>query len=101
MATFKLQISTIDNNILEFKKGMWFNCDLVVPLGVQVIRMYDKSECIVSKKVYLFGYQGHRYGLEDFSTMDQFIDYRNFHCLSCLTYEDCYLTFGGQSLSLY
>lgn len=72
---------------------MWFDCDLVTPLGVSVIRQFNSSECIVSKKVYLFGYGGVRYGIDEgISTMQDFLDYRDMHCIPYLVYDGCFIT---------
>ena len=102
MSRFKLTIDTIDNEILEFPRSMWFDCDKVFQLGLQVIRQFNSSECIVSKKVFLLGYCGRRFGTTVFSTPEDFLSYINSNCQTeecCyLTYGDCYLTFNGEKI---
>lgn len=104
MPKFKLSIDTIDNDILEFPRILWFDCSSVVELGLQVIRQYDSNECIVSKKVFLLGYGGHRFGTTVFMTPSDYLNYVNSNCVSAeddccyVTYQGCYLTFNGKKI---
>lgn len=80
-------------------------CDLVIPLYQDIVRAYDQNECIVARKVYLVSYGGHLYGTFDFTTMAEFVDYRNRNCikkpLCCdLVYNDCYVTFNGKIITI-
>jgi len=102
VAKFKITVHVENENILEFPKTLWFDCDLVIPLGENVIRQYNSSECILARKVYLFGYNGIRYGCFDFKTMQDFIDFRNDNCIGSdddcckLLYNGCYITYNNK-----
>lgn len=97
---FSLPIRTIDNNILEFDKDMYFDCDKVVPIGNDVIRMFNSSECIVSKEVFIFYYEGHRYGISG-ENLSSFVELKNQACDDCcyITYAGCFVTYKGQNIT--
>lgn len=90
--TFKFTAHTIDGKILEFPYSFWMRCDLVTPLYQGIVRAYDKNECIVARKVYLVSYGGHLYGTEDFTNMEDFVEYQQ---TNCLVKDICYLLFFG------
>lgn len=92
---FKITVNIIDGNILQFPQELWFDCDLVKPADEGVIRQFNSSECIVSRKSFLFTYQGRRFGTGEFSTLQEFITYRNANCVTAADDPCCYLTFGG------
>lgn len=91
-STFRFTANTLDGRILEFPLTVDMRCDLVIPLYQDIVKEYDKDECIVARKVYLVSYGGHLYGTFDFTTMEEFIEYRN---RNCIEKECCYITFGG------
>lgn len=102
-STFLFTANTLDGKILEFPLPVNMRCDLVVPLYQDIVRDYDKDFCIVARKVYLVSYGGHVYGTLDFTTMQQFVDYRNVSCglqQGCcfITFNGCYITFNGQKI---
>lgn len=102
---FKLIINALNGQILRTPREQWFDCDLVVPLGLQVIRQYDGNECINAKKVYLLAYQGMTFGTDVFSTMDGYVEYRNANCDAAdpccyILFGDCYITYNGRKISI-
>jgi hypothetical protein len=102
VARFKITVSTIDGNILEFPKELWVDCSLVTPVGEQVVKFYNKEECVVSKKVYMVVYQGHKYGLDNFTDLQQFLDYLNSQCRTekcCdIAVNGCIVTYQGKNI---
>lgn len=92
---FKITVSVKNEVLLETPQTLWFDCDQVIPLGEQVVRQYNSSECIVSRKAYLFSYLGVRFGSFDFQTLDDFINYRNTNCTIVPKSDCCILTHGG------
>lgn len=102
MARFKITVSTIDGNLLEFPKTIWVDCSLVTPVGMGVVKWYDSSESIVSRSVYQVVYQGHCYGLDDFKTLDEFLTYRNSQCVEdkCCNVAifGCTITYQGKNI---
>jgi len=104
-STFKFTANTLDGNILEFPLIVDMRCDLVIPLYQDIVKAYDKDECIVARKVYLVSYGGHLYGTFDFTTLEEFVEYRNSSCIpveECcyLTYAGCYITFNGERITI-
>lgn len=98
--TFKFTANTIDGKILEFPQIVNLRCDMVKPLGNEVIRQFNGNECIVAKKVYLVFYDGHVYGTTQFNSLDSFLLYRNANCkpfckLPYFTLNNCFFTLGG------
>ncbi len=81
-------------------KDIWVVCDQVVPLGLQVIRQANSSECFVARSAYMFSFQGVLYGSFSFNTLQEFIDYRNTNCtiLECCTVlvNGCMLSYNGK-----
>lgn len=97
---FNFTAHTIDGQLLDIPKVIQMDCDLVKPLGQNVIRQYDKLMCIVARKVYLVFYGGHNFGTTDFTNTTEFLDYRNSECCG-LTYGNCILTYDGKNLSIW
>lgn len=101
---FQITVSVIDERLLESPVTQWFDCDLVVPLGIGIVRQFNSSECIVAREAYLFSHDGHRYGTFQVNTMDEFLAYRNSECIPVIegccyiTYAGCYLTFNGKKI---
>ena len=103
MATkFKITICIENGNLLASTKDVWVDCNQVVPLGEQVIRESNSSECFVARKAYMFSFLGVLYGTFLFKTLQEFVNYRNDNCVSTtvddcciLTYKGCALTFKG------
>lgn len=102
--TFKFTAHTIDGKLLEFPSTFWMRCDLVTPLYRDIVRAYDKNECIVARKVYLVSYGGHLYGTEDFTNMPDFVDYVRANCnvRSCCfaIYNNCFVTINGKRVTI-
>lgn len=78
--TFIFLADTVDGKILEFPEVFHLKCDLVKPLGVDIIRQYSKTECIVAKKVFLIYYAGQVFGSTQFTNVGQFVMYLNNVC---------------------
>ena len=78
--TFIFLADTVDGKILEFPKVFNLRCDLVKPLGCDIIRQYTKTECIVAKKVFLIYYAGQVFGSTQFTGVFQFTQYMNNAC---------------------
>lgn len=78
--TFIFLADTVDGKILEFPKVFSLRCDLVKPLGCDIVRQYTKTECIVAKKVFLIYYAGQVFGSTQFTGVFQFTQYMNNAC---------------------
>lgn len=98
--TFEFVANTLDGRILEFPLPVQMRCDMVIPLYEDIVKAYDKSECIVARKVYLVSYGGHLYGTFDFSSMEDFVNYWDSNCRCCITFGDCVLTFDDKVITL-
>jgi len=98
--TFEFVANTLDGKILEFPLPVQMRCDLVIPLYQDIVKAYDKSECIVARKVYLVSYVGHLYGTFDFTTLEEFVEYRDSKCVCRLSYNGCIITFNGRPIFL-
>lgn len=102
--TFKFTAHTVDGKILEFPYPFWMRCDLVKPLYQDIVRAYDKNECIVARKVYLVWYAGHLYGTEDFTNMPDFVEYVRTHCqvrVCCFAMlGGCFITINGRRITI-
>lgn len=104
--TFKFTADTIDGKIQEFPQTFDLRCVRVKPLGVDIVRQYNKTQCIVAKKVFLIYYEGQVFGSTQFSSVVQFVQYVNNSCRSfCvpayLTIDNCYLDLNGCHVRLY
>jgi hypothetical protein len=95
---FKFTANTLDGRILEFPKVVNMLCDKVIPLYQDIVKAYDKDECIVAREVYLVNYGGHLYGTTDFTTMDEFVSYRNSNCRCVLVNGNCVITYNGMPI---
>jgi hypothetical protein len=78
--TFIFLADTINGKILAVPEVFYLQCSLVQPLGVDIIRQYNKNECIVAKKVFLIYYAGDTFGSTQFTGVDQFVQYMNNAC---------------------
>ena len=99
--TFIFLADTVNGKILEFPKTFYLRCDLVQPLGTEIVRQYNKTECIVAKKVFLIYYAGDVFGSTQFTGVLQFLQYMNNACnpVFCnVLVNGCNLTFNGCNL---
>jgi hypothetical protein len=104
--TFVFIADTIDGKILEFPKPFYLQCDLVKPLGVDIIRQYTKTECILAKKVFLIYYAGQVFGSTQFTGVAQFVLYLNSVCQpvcapALITINGCLLQRNGCNVSIF
>lgn len=101
-STFTFTASTIDGKILEFPQVFYLRCNLVTPLGCDIVRQYNGNECIVARKVFQVMYQRQLLGSTQFTDLTSFLLYRNNQCnqsTNCyLTYNNCVLIYNGCSL---
>lgn len=102
-AVFELQISTVNQQILEHPIVQWFRCDLVLPQNLQVVRNFNGNECIVATKVFLFNYAGDLFGTKEVNTVAEFIAIRNARCDRTCCYvlspDGCYITVNGNRVT--
>ena len=104
--TFPFLADTIDGRILEFPKLFYLECDLVKPLGLQIIRQYSKTQCIVAKKVFQIYYAGQVFGSTQFTSVMQFVQYLNSVCVTfCtpayFTINNCLFEINGCDVTIY
>lgn len=104
--TFPFIADTIDGQILEFPKLFYLQCELVRPLGLQIVRQYNKTQCIVAKKVFQIYYQGQTFGSVQFGSVIQFDQYLNnvcrFFCTPAyVTINNCNLQRNGCDVTIY
>lgn len=97
--TFQFTADTIDGKILEFPKIFDLQCACVKPLGTDIIKQFNKTECIVAKKVFLIYCDGQVFGSTQFTNVGQFIQYLNNACqpqLHCTLFlGGCQILFNG------
>lgn len=104
--TFPFIADTIDGKILEFPKLFYLQCEWVKPLGLQIVRQYSKTQCIVAKKVFQIYYQGQVFGSSQFSSVMQFDQYLNNVCRyfctpAYVTINKCNLQRNGCNVTIY
>ena len=97
--TIKFTASTIDGVIQAFPQTLNLRCEWVTPVGKQVVRNYNGSECIRVIDVFLIYYCGQSLGTLDFNNADDFINYLNTTCNPCkqtsFTINGCYALVNG------
>jgi hypothetical protein len=103
---FTFIADTINGKIQEFPKAFNLICGDVKPLGCEVIRQFNKTECIVAKRVFLIYYGGDVFGSTQFTSIAQFILYMNNACrVFCtpafFTVDHCKLTLFGCDVKFY
>lgn len=102
-STFIFTANTIDGKILEFPQIFYLRCNLVTPLGCDIVRQYNGNECIVARKVFQVMYQGQLLGSSQFKDLSSFLLYRNNQCnpvANCdIIYNGCNLVYNGCSLA--
>lgn len=100
--TFIFLADTVDGKILPVPEVFNLRCDLVKPLGCEIVRQYTKTECILAKKVFLIYYAGQVLGSTQFTNVAQFVQYMNNNCQSfcALAADGCYLLFNGCQVDL-
>lgn len=103
---FTFIADTIDNKIQEFPVAFNLLCGKVKPLGCDIVKQFNKTECIVAKKVFQVYYQGQVFGSTQFTSVAQFVMYMNNACkVFCtpanLTINNCYLNLNGCQVKLY
>lgn len=104
--TFPFIADTIDGRILEFPKLFYLECDLVKPLGLQIVRQYTKTQCILAKKVFQIYYAGQVLGSIQFTGVMQFVNYLNSVCIAfctpaIVTINNCNLERNGCNVTYY
>jgi hypothetical protein len=105
-----VNISVVTDNgaILEHPITMSFVCANLHPVGMVDfnVRNYTISDCIEVKRVFGLRYGHDLYGTNDFSTMAEWIAFRNTACVPCgqanqccaITYNGCLITYKGQTI---
>lgn len=103
MSSFKFNARTIDGDILTTPKQFSFDCGLVTPVGMQVVRGFDENFCSLATRVLLITYGGKTFGTNDFTSKEQFLSYLAGICVCCpepiegcfVNVNGCFLTVGG------
>lgn len=104
--TFIFLADTVDGKILEFPKVYNLRCEWAKPLGVDIIRQYTKTECIIAKKVFLIYYAGQVFGSTQFTGVAQFVLYMNNACRvfctpAIVTINNCLLQRYGCNVTVF
>jgi hypothetical protein len=104
--TFTFIADTVDGKILEFPIPYTLRCELVKPLGVDILRKYNKTECIVAKKVFLIYYAGQTFGSTQFTGVVQFVNFLNNACRVFCTppfvqINNCLLQWNGCNVTIF
>ncbi len=104
--SFQFTVNTINGEFLEFPKTVTVVCDKIFPLGVSVIRDWNESMCIVSKRVLLIQYGMQTFGTTQFASVAEFDQYRKAICACCsdtchITLNGCFLMLNGCSVQMY
>lgn len=103
---FPFSADVVDGKILEFPKLFYLECKKVIPLGLQIVKQYNKTQCIVAKKVFQFYYNGQVLGSVQFSSVVQFTQYLNNICNpfctpALFTINNCNLEVNDCNLTIY
>lgn len=103
---FTFIADTINGKIQEFPVAVNIRCELAKPLGCDIIKQFNKTECIVAKKVFLVYYAGDVFGSTQFNSVAQFVSYMNNACRefctpAYLTIDRCYLDLYGCHVQIY
>lgn len=98
-----INVVTYNGELLEKPRLMYFDCDLVRYVGIYNARTYDANDCIVVRKAFGFLYGNDLWQTFDFKTVEEFIEYRDTHCLNaevcCLvTYQGCNISYQGLNI---
>jgi hypothetical protein len=104
--TFTFIADTIDGKIQEFPVAQNLRCGLVKPLGCDIVKQFNKTQCIVAKKVFLIYYAGQVFGSTQFTSVAQFILYMNNACrVFCtpafFTIDNCKLKLNGCYVQIF
>lgn len=99
---FKFTADTIDGKIQDHPKQFQLHCDLVKPIGIQVVRDYNGSECIQAMKVFLIMYGGQLLGNKCYGSFESFFQELKSVCygIGAIQVNDCYLKVNGCNLTL-
>lgn len=99
-----ITVVTYNGEFLEHPKLMYFDCDLVVYVGMYNARNYDENDCIVVKRAFGFLYGNDLWQTFDFKNVAEFIAFRDAYCVptspSCctITYNGCTVTYNGMDI---
>ncbi len=98
--TFQILIATVNNEPYVTPQPFYFNCGQLKSLAMQIQRVYNESDCIVSRKVVTFMYGRELMGTQQFQTVDQLYKYMTSMCQCCPTLCDllingCFATING------
>lgn len=104
--TFKFYANTIDGRIQRQPKVFNIECQDVKPIGRQVVRNYNGNECIEAIDVFLVWSRGQLLGSTAFTTLDEFLTYRNASCqsictLPLFTVNNCLTQLAGCNIQFY
>lgn len=102
-------IETDNGAILEKPISMPFLCSELHAVGMLDfnVRNYTIDDCIEVKRVFGLRYGTDLYGTNQFSTMAEWIAFRNSVCVPCgvqrsvccpVTFQGCFITFNGQNI---
>lgn len=103
---FTFIADTLDGKILPCPTAFNLRCEWAKPLGCDIVRQFNKSQCIVAKKVFLIYYAGQVFGSTQFTGVAQFVAYMNNACrIFCtpayFTIDNCKLELNGCDLQFY
>ena len=96
-----ITVVTYNGEFLETPKTMYFDCDLVVYVGMYNARSYDKNDCIIVKRAFGFLYGNDLWQTFDFKNIAEFIEYRDAYCgeglgdCCTVTYNGCFVTYNN------
>ena len=104
--TFTFIADTIDGKIQEFPVAFDLRCEWAKPLGCDIVKQFNKNQCIVAKKVFLIYYAGQVFGSTQFTSVAQFVMYMNNSCrIFCtpafFTIDNCKLSLYGCDVQFY
>lgn len=98
MAFVQIIAKTVNGQILEYPQTFQLNCNILKPLGNQVVRQYNGNECIVAVKVFLIQAGNQLLGTTQFTNINDYLNYVNFNCSPAA--NTCYITINGCNLTL-
>ena len=93
--SFSFTADTINGAIQERPKIFTLDCECVIPIGVDIVRDFDESLCIVAKRVFLIRYNQDVFGTCQFKSLEEFIQYKNLACSCCQDTVECVLLING------
>lgn len=92
--SFVFTFQVADGSILKKPEILLVRCDLLIPIGMNIITGVDDQECIVRMRVLQFSYHGRMLGTKQFKSLAEYNEFKAVAC-QCCPEHSCPILFGG------